>query len=128
MGVLPECLKWLNNAVVQWQEKVKLQKVDLCNVSSNPTVTHWRELLLNINSENNKRVFMVGSFIISSDYVWNWNLWKPNLPMISLQIATKTDKMYNCIYKLFFVMHLKIANKNLPQKITTLSIDSCNGQ
>lgn len=50
------------------------------------------------------------------------------LPMISLQIATKTDKMYNCIYKLFFVMHLKIVNKNHPQKITTLSIDSCNGQ
>lgn len=38
------------------------------------------------------------------------------LPMISLYIATKTDKMYNCIYKLFFVMHLKIVNKNLPQK------------
>lgn len=50
------------------------------------------------------------------------------LPMISLQIATKTDKMYNCIYKLFFVMHLKIVNKILPQKITTLSIDSCIGQ
>lgn len=50
------------------------------------------------------------------------------LPMISLYIATKTDKMYNCIYNLFFVMHLKIVNKNLPQKITTLSIDSCNGQ
>lgn len=43
------------------------------------------------------------------------------LPMISLQIATKTDKMYNCIYRLFFVMHLKIVNRNLPQKITTLS-------
>lgn len=50
------------------------------------------------------------------------------LPMISLYIATKTDKMYNCIYKLFVVMHLKIVKKNLPQKITTLSIDSCNGQ
>lgn len=24
--------------------------------------------------------------------------------------------MYNCIYKLFFVMLLKIVNKNLPQK------------
>lgn len=33
------------------------------------------------------------------------------LPMISLQIATKTDKMYNCIYQLFFVMHLKIVKK-----------------
>lgn len=51
------------------------------------------------------------------------------LPMISLQIATKTDKMYNCIYRLFFVMHLKIVKKkNLPQNITTMSIDSCNGQ
>lgn len=33
------------------------------------------------------------------------------LPMISLYIATKTDKMYNCIYKLYFVMHLKIVKK-----------------
>lgn len=32
---------------------------------------------ININSENNERVFMVMSPIISSDYVWNWNLWKP---------------------------------------------------
>lgn len=52
------------------------------------------------------------------------------LPMISLQIATKTDKMYNCIYQLFFVMHLKIVKKKkiFHKKITTLSIDSCNGQ
>lgn len=38
------------------------------------------------------------------------------LPMISLQIATKTDKMYNCIYKLFFVMHLKIVKKKIFNK------------
>lgn len=38
------------------------------------------------------------------------------LLMISLYIVIKIDKMYNCIYKLFFVMYLKIVKKKIFYK------------